>query len=146
MKDESPLYLSHIDDRIRSIWWKSGIPINMLGISSHVSSQSRHGPVRALKYVLLPMSGMKYTETGFRAKNRKTENVQNLLRPSIHPGICDVNRIYRPVYLRPLMECIRATIAITRGINDVDVFHFCLPKFDHTSIALLLDFRIGLDL
>ena len=40
------------------------------------------------------------------------------------------------------MECIRATIAITRGINDVDVFDFCLPKFDHTPIALLLDFRI----
>ena len=102
MKDESPLYLSHIDDRIRSIWWKSGIPINMLGISSHVSSQSRHGPVRALKYVLLPMSGMKYTDTsGFRAKNRKTENVQNLLRPSIQGfPICDVGFIVLAVWGR----------------------------------------------
>ena len=88
------------------------------------------------------MSGTKYTETGFRAKNRKTENVQNLLRPSIQGfPICDVGFIVLGG-LRPLMECIRATIAITRGINDVDVFHFCLPKFDHTPIALLLDFRI----
>ena len=83
---------------------------------------------------------------GLSGKKSKTENGKTSKICFVHPSrdfpICDVGFIVLAVYLRPLMECIRATIAITRGINDVDVFDFCLPKFDHTPIAFLLDFRI----